>query len=66
MASMASPCRVSSVAVGAGSPRTEGEGISELLSHASFSFPESRKVMEEFRLPMYYVHSPLSPMSWFQ
>lgn len=64
MASMATACRVSSAAVGVGSYSTEGEGISELLPQASFSFSESRKIMEMSRLPMYYAHSPLSPMRW--
>lgn len=66
MASTATPCRVSSGAVGVGSSSTEGEGISELLSHMSFSFPEARKVTEESHLLMYHVHSPLSPMNWSQ
>lgn len=46
MASVATPCRVSSVVVGVGCSGIEGKGISELLSHMTFSFPEPRKMME--------------------
>jgi len=64
MASTATPCRVSPVAVGVGSLSTEGEGISELLSHTSVIFPEYRKIMEASHLPMYKGHSPLPPVRW--